>query len=544
MPAGLAPYPRWNAIEQFGVFAPYGKVYTYENGDRSTNKPTYPDPSATPGTELSNPIPLESDGGAVIYWDTTTSLYSIDVYDRLGNLIATADNYAILAGTTSTGPITVNQSVEGLLINPKYSNWNQGSTIWNRGDLIPEPFQFCDAWFFGGAAADSVMTLQAINFALGQTVVPDNPIRFTRYTCTNVGSGGETDKFIFQPLNIEEYEPEGKPFGYMNGVQALANQPVALSIWAASSTLSVIEPRVDQYFGSGGSPSALVSTPFPPITLTNTLTQYRFTIIVPNISGKTLGTNGDDQTRFTIGLPLNTIAQIDLSSNFFQRGVINTPPNYRTPTQELNDEILVLLGNWRTGTEIIGWSPTQTLFEYLSQSVNPIGKVIFGIFPTPPEGWLAIDDGTIGNTGSGATNRANIDTQTLYTLLWNRADDSNCPVSGGRGASALDDFNALKTIRLPLQMCRAIGATGTGAGLTPRAFADSVGEENHVLTVGELAAHHHQLDIFDINLQAESGSGAGSLIGVGPSQTEDTGNDEGHNTMQPTTFWDAVIRYL
>jgi hypothetical protein len=47
---------------------------------------------------------------------------------------------------------------------------------------------------------------------------------------------------------------------------------------------------------------------------------------------------------------------------------------------------------------------------------------------------------------SGATERANADTQPLYEFLWNNFADADCPVAGGRGVSAVADFSADKTI--------------------------------------------------------------------------------------------------
>lgn len=54
---------------------------------------------------------------------------------------------------------------------------------------------------------------------------------------------------------------------------------------------------------------------------------------------------------------------------------------------------------------------------------------------------------TIGNATSGASERANSDTQALFVYLYNT--DPNLVVSGGRGSNALADYNANKTISLP-----------------------------------------------------------------------------------------------
>lgn len=53
---------------------------------------------------------------------------------------------------------------------------------------------------------------------------------------------------------------------------------------------------------------------------------------------------------------------------------------------------------------------------------------------------------TIGSASSGATERANSDTQSLYTFLYTNFADTFCPVTGGRGASAAADWAANKPI--------------------------------------------------------------------------------------------------
>lgn len=63
-------------------------------------------------------------------------------------------------------------------------------------------------------------------------------------------------------------------------------------------------------------------------------------------------------------------------------------------------------------------------------------------------GWVRLNGRTIGNGSSGASERANADTQALYVYIWGTYSDAICPVLGGRGASALADFNAGKQITL------------------------------------------------------------------------------------------------
>lgn len=88
-------------------------------------------------------------------------------------------------------------------------------------------------------------------------------------------------------------------------------------------------------------------------------------------------------------------------------------------------------------------------------SAVPTGMI--GMFgrKTAPSGWVRLNGGTIGGALSGATERANADTQALFELLWSEYANTELAIqdSAGaasvRGASATADFTANK--RLPLE---------------------------------------------------------------------------------------------
>ena len=77
--------------------------------------------------------------------------------------------------------------------------------------------------------------------------------------------------------------------------------------------------------------------------------------------------------------------------------------------------------------------------------IMPVGVALPYLGSTAPTGWV-LGFGTIGSATSGATNRANADTEALYTLLWNSMADAEAPVATGRGANAAADFAANKAI--------------------------------------------------------------------------------------------------
>lgn len=83
-----------------------------------------------------------------------------------------------------------------------------------------------------------------------------------------------------------------------------------------------------------------------------------------------------------------------------------------------------------------------------------------------------------------------------------------------------------------LQGRAAIGQ-GSGSGLTPRAVGAAGGEENHVLSIGELAAHVHSIG--NSALLGTSVPPPFDALGPNPfpAITGSTGNDDPHNNMQP-----------
>jgi hypothetical protein len=73
-------------------------------------------------------------------------------------------------------------------------------------------------------------------------------------------------------------------------------------------------------------------------------------------------------------------------------------------------------------------------------------------------GFVRCNGRTIGSATSGATERANADTSSLFAFLWGA--DANLAVSGGRGASAAADYAANKTLTLPDCRNRVLAGLG------------------------------------------------------------------------------------
>jgi hypothetical protein len=105
----------------------------------------------------------------------------------------------------------------------------------------------------------------------------------------------------------------------IESVRILAGQTATVSFWSkATSGTPKIAVELAQIFGNGGSPSATVNTYLGQATLSTSWTRYSFSISVPSISGKTIGT--DVNTSY-LSLNLFTSAGSDLNSRTGSLGI-------------------------------------------------------------------------------------------------------------------------------------------------------------------------------------------------------------------------------
>ena len=145
----------------------------------------------------------------------------------------------------------------------------------------------------------------------------------------------------------------------------------------------------------------------------------------------------------------------------------------------------------------------STIFSTGDVKFRPTGETL--------SGWVKMNGLTIGSALSGASGRANADTQALFIYLWTNCTDAHCPVISGRGASGLADFNANKQLTLPDWRARiAVGLDDMGASAAGRftgvPFAPgdggttpggTGGENTHTLLTAEMPAHAHAAFIRD-----------------------------------------------
>ena len=171
---------------------------------------------------------------------------------------------------------------------------NGNFDIWQRGTSFSGAQYGADRWINNVLGSSPTQSRQA--FALGQTDVPNEPEYFARTVVSSVAGAG----------NIASLQHR------VEGVRVFAGQTVTLSFWAKADAAKNIAVELQQNFGGGGSPSATVfGIGGVKYAIGTAWQKLVMTVAVPSISGKTLGTDGNDR------LVLNII--FDAGSDFDAR---------------------------------------------------------------------------------------------------------------------------------------------------------------------------------------------------------------------------------
>jgi microcystin-dependent protein len=192
---------------------------------------------------------------------------------------------------------------------------------------------------------------------------------------------------------------------------------------------------------------------------------------------------------------------------------------------------------------------------------SPTGAVIDFMGSSSPAGWLLLSGQTIGNTGSGGTSRANVDSEALFTLLWDSIANTELPIqdSAGapstRGASAAADFAANKRMPLPDMRGRVTAGkddmggsaanrmTSGGASINGATLGASGGSQTHTLTIPQMPSHTHNLIIRSGNAGSVTEiPNGGQSSAYTNTQIQATGGGGAHNNTQPTFIMNKIIK--
>lgn len=452
----LVPIPKWVIIGNDGLPAGGAKLYTKSQLNPIVNKTVYKDPNgAIPWT---NPIIFDANGTqGPFYWSFDSTVvpgpdaYYLEAHDADDNMLWTITNYFPPSGTGGGGGGTTGLSLKNYIINNlfwrNFNNSTVGADVSANTNLVIAPSAHSAlpevSTSTNGATGSDIRFIKSgtgstdrirfVDFNLGvNPFAPDvTPAWSLRFTCTV--AGGEAYKYLQFPI--------------CQNIKNLDGQTMTFVCWAKTETgTASVDVDFRQFHGSGGGSADVFSTS-QQLSLTTTWTQFFKTISVPTASG-TIGACGDDALYLRMLFPTTTT---DL--------YIAKPQLY--------------LGNLSPTTEFDSYDMIDSVIN-----APRTGMTQASFISTIPLGWIAADNRSIGDSTSGATNRANTDTFPLYREIYLGCSDFAAPVATGRTApgnditSCIADFIAHKAMTLPFQLGRAVLGSNTNFN-APLAFTAS-----------------------------------------------------------------------
>ncbi len=525
----LAPEPIWVIINNEGTVAGGAKMYTKRSLNKVEDKPVYMDAGGTQA--WTNPILFNLNGtnGPFYFKVDSTNLedtYYLRVTDADDNLLWDVDNF-FPSGSGGGGTVTTFISLQNYVTNNQFINHiADTASPTNSTNLLIAP------------SNHKGFTPALINPVVGTYGVLGSDIRFVKNNTT------ATDQITFPlfaladapltgdvtPVDYIRYQSNGVigetykcfQFPITQKIKNLSNQAMTFTFWAkVTATPVTIRLYSRQYYGSGTAATAESSTTRPlqdSFTLTTTWTQYSSQFTVPNVSGNSIGTpnlqTDDDAFYMQLEMPLNTACDVQF-----------TKP-------------CLFLGTVDPSKEFISYDEIDSV-----NSTARTGDIKTSLLSTPPMGWLAMNDTSIGNTGSGATSgQTGAQFFQLYKTVWDGILDTWAPVSTGRGASAIADFLAGKTLTLPKSLGRALAGAGAGSGLTSRPLGSTAGSET--ISIAAMPSHDHPGSYVQVAVgtAALGGGAVGATNFTSPVIVAPQGGGAADGNMEPTSFFNVFIK--
>lgn len=261
-----------------------------------------------------------------------------------------------VSSLTAAGDITSATSNGGPLAGFRNVLMNGGMDVWQRGASFSSPSSTytADRWAVGynETGATVVVSQQA---ASEQALLDLGLSNWLNYNQSVAGTGGSYKQII---QRVER-------------VRTLAGRTATLSFWAKATGSVSASVFLAQFFGTGGSPSPSVNLAGQAAAITTTPTKFSFTFALPTISGKTLGSNGDDNLQVVFTLPLNSTMNISITGVQLETGSVATPFEYRPIGTELN----LCQRYWQAGEVFASGSGSTGAAAAASTALQPTMRI-------------------------------------------------------------------------------------------------------------------------------------------------------------------------
>jgi hypothetical protein len=290
------------------------------------------------------------------------------------------------------------------IINGDFGIWQRGTTFTN-----PNSVYLADRWTCSVAVAVPTWTITQQTFTPGTAPVAGYEGQyFMRAQVTAFGSS--TAQSFRQ--KIED-------------VRTFAGQTITVSFWAkADTTRTINNPTFQQDFGSGG--SGTVTTPVGGTSsLTTSWQRFSFTVAIPSVSGKTIGTSS------SLILDINTPGASNYTMDIWgvQVEASNTATAFQTATGTIQGELAAAQRYYYRMTADSAYAyfgfgmATGTTNGKISIPTPVTMRVVPTSIDSPTASTLRFTDGVSGTTANA--------TPTLDLDCTNEMLTFNCGVASG-----------------------------------------------------------------------------------------------------------------
>ena len=175
------------------------------------------------------------------------------------------------------------------IINGDFGVWQRGTSFTPAAGNV----YTADRFFASRDGSGATITISQKTFTPGTAPVAGyEGTYFLRFAQTVAGTGGTYNLLV---QNIED-------------VRTFAGQTITISFWAKAAASHIMGVSTTQYFGVGGSSS--VYSAAQNNTLTTSWQRFTYTLTLPSISGKTIGTSSALGINFD--LTPNTTKTVDI----------------------------------------------------------------------------------------------------------------------------------------------------------------------------------------------------------------------------------------
>jgi hypothetical protein len=279
-----------------------GTATTVSRGDHVHPTDTSRAPLASPTFTGSPAAPTPTTGDSTTRIATTAFVQAQMVASGAGvSTWNTRAGAVVLQQADITAVGALHDVGRNLLHNPLFNVAQRGAGPFTAAGYM------LDRWAMTGA--DTWSVTQAAIADAGKTAIGDEAA--TNAISNNFTGGAGTSAWQALAQYIED-------------VRRLGNKTVTVSFWAiAAAGTPKLGVSIDQYFGTGGSPSATVNGNGTAVTISTTWTRYSVTLPVPSVVGKTVGTNNDHATILRIWYSSGATNNVRAGNIGVQSGIIN-----------------------------------------------------------------------------------------------------------------------------------------------------------------------------------------------------------------------------